>query len=337
MSSRDLAIDLGSANTLVYQQARGIVFDEPTVVAVNSRTGQVMAIGREAWEIAARTPSEVVAVRPLQRGAITEFDVTQQMIRRILRAAGVGRFPKPRVLVSVASSLTPVERRAVEEAVTTGGARSVALVDEPLAAAIGAGLPIQDPIGNFVVDVGGGMSEMAMVALGGVVTGKALRIGGFDMDAAIQQHVRRRHGVAIGEMAAERIKIELGSAYPAASAERTEVRGRELSSGLPRTVTISPEEIREVLGETVQTIVESTRLCLSESPPELAHDVLDTGLFLTGGGAMLRGLDMRLAQECEVPVHLTEQPLATVVLGAGRLLDHLPDYRSAFVRSGRRG
>lgn len=336
MSRKDLAIDLGTANTLVYQQGRGIVFDEPTVVAVNGRRGEAVAVGREAWKIAGESPSEVVAVRPLQRGAITDFDVTQQMIRMVLRTAGAGRFPKPRVLVCVASALTPVERRAVEEAVTAGGARSVALVDEPLAAAIGAGLPIQDPVGSFVVDVGGGTSEMAMVALGGVVTGKAVPIGGFDLDASIQQHVRQRHGLAIGEVAAERIKIEVGSAYPAADAAVMEVTGRELSSGLPRTVRVFPDEIREVLAEPVGSVVEATRFCLSESPPELAHDVLETGLFLTGGGAMLRGLDMRLAHECEVPVHVTEQPLATVVLGAGRLLDYLPDYRSAFADGARR-
>jgi rod shape-determining protein MreB len=335
MSRRDLAIDLGTANTLVYQQGRGVVFNEPTVVAMNPRSGDVVAVGREAWGIAGQAPSDLAAVRPLLRGAITDFDVTRQMIRMVLRSAGVGRFPKPRALVCVASVLTPVERRAVEEAVTAGGARSVSLVDEPLAAAIGAGLPIQDPIGSFVVDVGGGTSEMAMVALGGVVTGKAVRIGGFDLDAAIQEHIRRVHGVAIGDATAERIKIEVGSAYPAADAGAAEIRGRELSTGQPRTVEVSPEEIREVLAEPVAIIVEATRLCLSESPPELAHDVLETGLFLTGGGALLRGLDMRLARECEVPVHLTEQPLSTVVLGAGRLLDYLPDYRSAFVHGAR--
>lgn len=335
MSRRDLAIDLGTANTLVYQQGRGIVFNEPTVVAMNPRSGDVVAVGRDAWDIAGRAPSDVAAVRPLLRGAITDFDVARQMIRMVLRAAGVGRFPKPRVLVCVASVLTPVERRAVEEAVTAGGARSVSLVDEPLAAAIGAGLPIQDPIGSFVVDVGGGTSEMAMVALGGVVTGKAVRIGGFDLDSAIQEHIRSVHGVAIGDTTAERIKMEVGSAYPAADAGAAEIRGRELSTGQPRTIEVSPEEIREVLAEPVGTIVEATRLCLSESPPELAHDVLETGLFLTGGGALLRGLDMRLARECEVPVHLTEQPLSTVVLGAGRLLDYLPDFRSAFVDGAR--
>jgi rod shape-determining protein MreB len=337
MSVRDFAIDLGTANTLVYQHEKGIVFNEPTVVATNSRDGKVLAVGREAWEVAGRTPGNVTASRPLQRGAITDFEVTEQMMRLMFKAIGMPRFPKPRVLVCVASVLTPVERRAVEEAVTVAGARSVSLVDEPLAAAIGAGLPIQDPVGNMIVDVGGGTSEMAMVAMGGLVTQKAIRIGGFDMDAAIQLYLRTRYDVAIGELAAERLKVELGSAYPAAETGEAEVVGRDLSTGHQRTLIVTPEEIREVLSDCVTTIVETTRDCLSESPPELAHDVLETGIFLTGGGGMLRGLDMRMAQECEVPVHLTEHPLATVVLGAGRLLDYLPEYRSAFLAVHRGG
>jgi rod shape-determining protein MreB len=331
MSARDLAVDLGTANTLVYQHERGIVFNEPTVVATNSRDGKVVAVGREAWEVAGSTPAHVTASRPLQRGAIADFDVTEQMIRLVFKAVGVSRFPKPRVLVCVASLLTPVERRAVKEAVTVAGARSVSLVEEPMAAAIGAGLPIQDHVGNMIVDVGGGTSEMAMVAMGGLVTQKAIRVGGFDMDAAVQSYVRKRYDVAIGELAAERLKIELGSAYPAAEAGEAEVAGRDLSTGLQRTIVVTPEEIREVLGDTVTTIVEATRDCLSESPPELAHDVLETGIFLTGGGGMLRGLEMRMARECEVPVHLTEGALTTVALGAGRLLDYLPEYRTAFL------
>ena len=223
----------------------------------------------------------------------------------------------------VPSLLTPVERKAVEEAVAGAGAGSVTLVDEPLAAAIGAGLPIQDPIGNFVVDVGGGTSEMFMVAMGGLVTGKAIKVGGFDMDEAIQTHLRRRYGVAIGELASERIKIELGSAYPAADEPEAEVTGREISTGMPKSVVVAPEEIREVLADTVRVIVDTTRTCLAESPPELAHDVLETGLFLTGGGAMLKGLDMRLARECEVPVHLTEHPLSLPQL-ADDLLRRVP-------------
>ena len=335
VSRRDLAIDLGTANTLVYQQGRGIVFEEPTVVALNSRTAQVVAVGREAWDAVASSSSSLVALRPLKRGAITDFELTQQMIRLILREVGVSRFSKPRVLVCVPSGITEVERRAVEEAATTAGAKSASLVDEPLAAAIGAGLPIHEPIGNLVVDIGGGTSEMAVVAMGGAVTNKAIPVGGFDMDGAIQQHVRREHGLAIGDIAAERIKIEIGSAYPAANAPSGTVRGREMTTGMPKTATISAAEVRGALSQPVGLIVDAAREALAEAPPELAHDVLETGLFLTGGGAMLRGLDMRLAQECEVPVHMTEQPLRTVVLGAGRLLDYLPDYRSALLTSSR--
>lgn len=336
MSRRDLAIDLGTANTLVYQQGKGIVYDEPTLVAMNPRTAEVLGVGSEAWRIMGSTPSNVVAVRPLSRGAITDFDVTQRMLRSILRRVGVRRFAKPRAIVCVPSAITGVERRAVEEAVMSAGARSVSLVEEPLAAAIGVGLPIHEAVGNLVVDIGGGTSEIAVVALGGIVTRKTMPLGGFDMDAAIQRHVRRRYGVAIGEMTAERVKMELGSAYPAAAAREGEVRGREMSSGMPKTLTLSPAEVREALAGVVESLVEATKACLSDAPPELAHDVLETGVFLTGGGGMLRGLDMRLSQECEVPVHLTEQPLATVVLGAGKLLDYLPDATSSFAPTTRK-
>jgi rod shape-determining protein MreB and related proteins len=331
MSRRDLAIDLGSTNTLVYRQGHGVVFNEPTVCAINSRSGDVLAVGREAWELAQGSPAEVTASRPVQRGVITSFEVAEQMLRLILRKVGMSRFPRPRVLVCVPLVLTPVERRAVAEAATAAGARSVSLVDEPLAAAIGAGLPIQEPVGSMVVDVGGGTSGMAMLALGALVNGKAISVGGSDMDGAIQLHLRDRFGIAVGERIAEQLKLELGSAYPAADARQAEVRGRNLSTGMPVTVVLTPTEIREVLAEPVRVIVETTRDCLAESPPDLAHDVLETGLFLTGGGAMLKGLDMALAQECEVPVHLTERPLATVVIGAGRLLEYEPEEREAFL------
>jgi rod shape-determining protein MreB and related proteins len=333
MSRREVAIDLGTANTLVFQQDRGIVYNEPTVVAMNSRTGEVLAAGRDAWELVGRSPGNLVALRPLSRGVITDFEVTQQMLRLILRALDAGRFVKPRVLVCVPAATTEVERRAVEDAVVAGGAKSASLVDQPLAAAIGAGLPIHEPVGSFVVDVGGGTTEMAVLAMGGVVNSKALGIGGFDMDAAIRHHVRKRYGVGIGENLAEHIKFQLGSAYPAADAGPIEIRGRQMSNGMPTILTITPEEIRETLADPIRAIVETTRDCLAESPPELAHDVLETGLFLTGGGGMLRGLDMRLAQECEVPVHVTEQPLTTVVVGAGHLLEYMPDYRNAFLAS----
>jgi rod shape-determining protein MreB and related proteins len=325
MTKRDMAIDLGSANTLVYAAGKGIVFDEPTFVAV-SRSGQVLAVGHAARELLAKNPADAIPVRPLKRGAVTDFDLTKQMLKKVFRRIGVGRVAKPRVLVCVPSLLTPVERRAVEEAVVAAGAKSASLIDEPLAAAVGAGLPIHEPVGNLVVDVGGGTTEIAVLAMGGTVLGRAIPVGGFDMDGAIQEHVRGRHGVVIGDGGAERLKIELGSAYPAAEARAADVRGRDMGSGMPTTVTVSPDEVREALADVVASLVESTRQVLAEAPPDLAQDVLDTGLFLTGGGAMLRGLTMRLAQECEVPVHLTEQPLATVALGAGHLLDALPDY-----------
>jgi rod shape-determining protein MreB len=335
MGRRGLAIDLGTANTLVYVRGEGIVYDQPTMVALDSRTDEVMAVGGEAWEARGETEGNVVALRPLGRGAITDFEITRQMVKMILRSVGAPRFPKPKVLACVPSLLTPVERKAIEEAITSAGASSVTLVDEPLVAAIGAGLPINNPTGSMVVDVGGGNTEIGMVAMGGVVTGKSIRVGGLDMDAAVRQHVRKRYGVAISEVAAERVKIELGSAYPAADAREAEIRGRELATGLPRFVALRADEVREVLSDTVRSIVQATRDCLSESPPELAHDILETGLFLTGGGALLRGLDMRLAQDCEVPVHVTENPLTTVILGAGRLLEFLPEYKQAVVASKR--
>jgi rod shape-determining protein MreB len=335
MSRRDLALDLGTVNTVVYRQGEGVVFDQPSVVALHGRTADVLAVGRQAWAMAAERPAEVVTVRPMHRGAISNFELTEQMIRMILRRVGVARFSKPRVLVCVPSALTPVERRAVEEAVTEAGARSATLVEEPLAGAIGAGLPIHDPVGSMVVDVGGGLSEMAMIALGGVVTSKAAPAGGLDMDEAIQRHLRTRYDLSVGEAAAERIKIEVGSAYPSADRAVAEVQGRNLRTGGQTVVTLTPDEVREVLEETVAQIVRAARDCLAESPPELAHDVLETGLFLIGGGALLRGLDMRLAQECEVPVHLTEHPLGTVANGAGRLLDYEPDQRTAFLATNR--
>jgi rod shape-determining protein MreB len=329
----DLAIDLGTANTLVFQEGVGIVFNQPSVVAVDNATGEVLDVGDSAWEMIGRTPATIVAMRPLRRGAITDYEVTEQMIRLVLRRLGVTRFGKPRVLVCVPSAITEVERRAVRDATTVAGGRSVSLIEEPMAAAIGAGLPIHEPLGNMVVDVGGGTSEVAMLSMGGIITQRSIRVGGFDMDEAIQQYVRRQYGVAIGERASERIKIAAGSAYPSAETVTAEVWGRELTTGMPKLVGLSPEEIRETLAEAVNAIVGSARDCLAESAPELGHDILERGMFLTGGGALLHGLDMRLAQECEVPVHLTDQPLETVVLGAGRCLELLAESSALFAGS----
>ena len=329
----DLAIDLGTANTLVFHEGGGIVFNQPTVVAVDTATGEVLEVGDGAWEMIGRTPASIVAMRPLRSGAITDYEVTEQMIRLILRRVGVTRFGKPRVLVCVPSAITEVERRAVRDATSTAGARSVSLLEEPMAAAIGAGLPIHEPLGNMVVDVGGGTTEVAMLSMGGIITQRSLRVAGFDMDDAIQVYVRRQYGLAIGERTAEQIKIAAGSAYPSADVISAEVRGRELTSGMPKQVRLSPEEIRELLADAVNAIVGAARACLAESDPELGHDVLERGMFLTGGGSLLHGLDMRLAQECEVPVHLTDQPLETVVLGAGRCLELLAESSGLFAAS----
>jgi rod shape-determining protein MreB len=333
---RDLALDLGTANTLVYRQGEGIVFNEPTVVAMNSATGKVEAMGDEAWQMIGGRSGNVVAVRPLRHGVMTEFDITQRMIEVVLRRVGVSRFPRPRVLACIASESSEVERRAVEEAVRFAGGRGVVLVEEPLAAAIGAGLPIQEPVGNLIVDIGGGTTEMAVVSMGGVVSGVSLRVGGFDLDAAIQGHIRAAYGVAIGEKAAEEIKVAIGSAFPVPKGRAAVVTGRELASGAPRRVRVTEDEVRAAMAEPVQRIVDGARRTLAEAPPELTHDVLETGMFLTGGGGLLRGLDLLLSQECEVPVHVTDRPLETVVLGAGAMLEHLDDYRSSFQLTRRR-
>jgi rod shape-determining protein MreB and related proteins len=330
VAGRDIALDLGTANTLVYKQGEGIVFNEPTVVAMNSTTGGVEAMGEEAWAMIGGRSGNVVAVRPLRHGVMTEFDITQAMIEVVLRRVGVSRFPKPRVLTCIASESSEVERRAVDEAVRFAGGKGVVLVEQALAAAIGAGLPIHEPIGNLIVDIGGGTTEMAVASMGGVVSGRSMRVGGFDLDAAIQQHMRTRYQVMIGEKAAEDLKIAIGSAFPVQQGKAAIVTGRELSSGAPKQIQISEDEIRTAISEPVRAIVEGARRTLAEAPPELTHDVLETGMFLTGGGGLLRGLDLLLSQECEVPVHLTERPLETVVLGAGVMLEHLDDYQSSF-------
>jgi len=327
---RDLAIDLGTANTLVYRLGEGIVFQEPTVVALHGGTGEVLAMGEEAWQMIGGDSGHVVAVRPLRGGVMTEYDITQRMIEIVVRRAGASRFPRPRVLVCVSSHSSEVERRAIEEAVRFAGAKSVILVEEPLAAAIGAGLPIHEPVGNLVVDIGGGTSEMAIVSMGGVVSGRSVRLGGFDLDAAIQEHIRTTYDVAVGERSAEEIKIAIGSAFPGQTGHAALVPGRELSTGNTVEVKIGEDEVRLAMSPVIRGIVEEARMCLAEAPPELTHDVLETGMFLTGGGSMLRGMDMLLAQECEVPVHLTERPLETVAVGAGRMLEHLGDYQSSF-------
>ena len=327
--SRDLAIDLGSANTLVYRQGDGIVFDEPTVVALHGN-GEVVAMGEEAWQMLGGDSGNVLAVRPLREGTMTEFDVTQRMLAIVFRRVGVTRFPKPRVLVCVPPYASAVERGAIERAIRYAGGRQVVPVEEPLAAAVGANLPVHEPLGNLIVDIGGGRSEMAVVSMGGVVSGRSANLGGFQLDAAVQEHIRVSYGVSIGEKSAEELKVAIGSAFPSPTGRAAMVIGRELSTGNTVEVKVDEDEIRQAMAPTVKAIVAEVRMTLAEAPPELTHDVLETGMFLTGGGSLLKGLDMLLAQECEVPVHVVERPLETVVNGAGRMLEHLDDYRNSF-------
>ncbi|MFV1989667.1 MAG: rod shape-determining protein [Acidimicrobiales bacterium] len=319
--ARDLAIDLGTANTLVYEEGRGIVLNEPSVIAMNERTGDVLAVGREAWQMIGRTPSYIVAVRPLRKGAITDFEVTQRMIRLILQRVGVGRIGRTRVVICVPSVITAVERRAVIEAARRAGASDVRLMEQPIAAAIGADLAIHEPIGSMVADVGGGTSESAVISLGGSVAMEAIRVGSFDIDSAIQAHTSRVHGVAIGERTAEEIKVAIGTAYPVEGVGDAEVRGRDLVTGLPKTFILTSGEVRDAISEQTSAIVSSVVTCLSSAPPELAQDIIERGICLVGGGALLRGLDIRLSHEAHVPVYLVDAPLETVVLGAGRCLE----------------
>ena len=329
--ARDLAIDLGTANTLVYAKGQGIVLNEPSVIALNQQTGDVLAMGHEAWQMIGRTPGYIIAVRPLRQGAITDFDITQRMIRLLLQRAGVSRFNRPRVVICVPSAITEVERRAVKEAARRAGAADAQLIEQPMAAAIGAGLAIHEPVSNMVIDVGGGTSETALISLGGVVALQAVRVGSFDIDAAITTFIRREYGIAVGERTAEDIKVAIGSAWPVEDEIKAEVRGRDLMSGLPKTVILSPLEVREAIAEPVNAIVDSVVACLGLAPPELAQDLIVRGMHLVGGGGMLKGLAHRIAHEAEIPVHLVDAPLECVVLGAGRCIEAYDQLKVMFM------
>ena len=326
--ARDLAIDLGTANTLVYARGEGIVLNEPSVIALNSLNNEVLAMGSEAWQMIGRTPGYIVAVRPLRQGAITDYDITQRMIRLLLQRVGVSRLNRPRVLICVPSAITEVEKRAVTEAARRAGAADAQLIPQPMAAAIGAFLPVHEPMGSMVVDIGGGTSETALISLGGVVALQAIRVGGFDFDAAVQTYIRRTYGIAVGERTAEEIKIAIGSAAPTDEDDmRAEVRGRELMSGLPKTVLLSPAEVRQAVDELVSAICMSVVACLGQAPAELAQDVIQNGIHLVGGGGLLRGLAQRLSQVTGVPVHTVAAPLECVVLGAGRCVENYESLR----------
>ena len=329
--ARDLAIDLGTANTLVYMKGRGIVLNEPSVIALNRQTGEVLATGHEAWHMIGRTPGYIVAVRPLRGGAITDFDVTERMIRLLLQRVGVSRFTRPTVVICVPSAITEVERRAVTDAARRAGAADAQLIEQPMAAAIGAQLPIDEPVGNMVIDIGGGTSETAVISLGGIVALEAVRVGSFDIDNAIQNYVRREHGIAIGERTAEEIKVAIGSAAQTPDEVDAEVSGRDLMMGLPKTVVLTPEEIRYAIDDVVSQIVQSVVRCLAKAPAELAQDFLTRGMYLVGGGGLLRGLAERIETETQVPVRMSQMPLEAVVLGAGHCIENYDALKRMFM------
>ncbi len=323
--SNDLAIDLGTANTLVYVRGEGIVLNEPSIVAIHHADNSVLAVGHDAKAMLGRTPGNIVAIRPLKDGVIADFDVTEKMLHYFIAKVHRRRtLVRPRIVVGVPSGITQVEKRAVRDSAMQAGAREVHLIEEPMAAAIGAGLPIQEPGGNMIVDIGGGTTEVAVISLSGIVYCKSVRIAGDEMDESIIQYIKKHYNLLVGERRAEEIKIRLGSAYPSGVERQTmEVKGRDLIDGIPKTVVVTDEEIREALREPVMTIVEAVRTCLERTPPEMAADIVDKGIVITGGGALLRGLDSLLRQETNLPVSVSDDPLSCVVLGTGKVLDEL--------------
>jgi rod shape-determining protein MreB len=321
MFSNDLAIDLGTANTLVYAKNKGIVVREPSIVAVNKVTGNVEAVGKEAKEMLGRTPGNIVAIRPMKDGVIADFEVTEKMIKYFIEKAHGRRFlVKPRIVISVPSEITQVEKRAVKDSALRAGATEVYLIEQAMAAAIGAGLPITDPTGNMIVDIGGGTTDVAVISLAGIVYSRSVRVAGNEMDDAIIQYIKRKYNLLIGERTAEQIKMEIGSAFPLDDEMTMEIKGRDLVEGVPKTLVVSDEEIREALSETVSTIVDAVRVALERTPPELSADIMDKGIIIAGGGSMLQNLDKRLREETGLPVTLAEDPLACVALGTGQML-----------------
>jgi rod shape-determining protein MreB and related proteins len=321
MFSNDLAIDLGTANTLVYAKNKGIVVREPSIVAVNKINNNVEAGGKEAKEMLGRTPGNIVAIRPMKDGVIADFEVTEKMIKYFIEKAHGRRFlVKPRIVISVPSEITQVEKRAVKDSALRAGATEVYLIEQAMAAAIGAGLPITDPTGNMIVDIGGGTTDVAVISLAGIVYSRSVRVAGNEMDDAIIQYIKRKYNLLIGERTAEQIKIEIGSAFPLDEEMTMEIKGRDLVEGVPKTLVVSDEEIREALSETVATIVEAVRVALERTPPELSADIMDKGIIIAGGGSMLKNLDKRLREETGLPVTLAEDPLACVALGTGQML-----------------
>ncbi len=322
--SNDIGIDLGTANTLVYVKDRGIVLREPSVVAIQQGTSRVLAVGEEAKRMLGRTPGNIVAIRPMKAGVIADFEVTEAMLRYFIRKAHNRKWVvRPRIIISVPSGITEVEKRAVKDSATHAGAREVYLIEEPMAAAIGVGLPVQEPAGNMIVDMGGGTTEVAIISLAGIVLSRSVRVGGDEMDEAIVQYLKRVYNLMIGERTAEEIKITIGSGYPLGEEMSMEVKGRDLVAGLPKTLTITSEEIREALQEPVSAIIEAIRITLERCPPELSSDLVDRGIVLAGGTSQLRGLDKLIAEQTGLPVHVAEDPLSAVAEGTGVVLHEL--------------
>jgi rod shape-determining protein MreB len=334
---RDMAVDLGTANTLVYVRGRGVMLNEPSVVAMNAQTREILAVGTEAKRMIGRTPDSITAIRPLRDGVIADFEAAEQMLRYFIQRVHRRRyFAKPRLVVCVPSGITAVEQRAVKEAGYQAGARRVYIIEEPMAAAIGAGLPVHEATGNMVVDIGGGTTEVAVISLGGIVTSQSIRTAGDDLDQAIITWMKKEYSLMLGERTAEEIKIALGSAFPLPQEPEAEIRGRDMVSGLPRNVVVSSAEVRQALEEPVQAIIDSVRATLDKTPPELAGDIMDRGVVLTGGGALLRGLDERLRHETGMPVHIADGPLDSVALGAGKCVEEFEALQQVLVSEPRR-
>ncbi len=324
MFSSDLAVDLGTANTLIYVKGRGVVSSEPSVVAINSSTKEILAIGQEAKNMLGRTPANISAVRPMKDGVIADYDTTEKMIRYfILKVHNRRSLVRPRMVICIPSGVTQVEKRAVKDSAIQAGAREVYLIEEPMAAAIGAGLPIQEPSGNMVVDIGGGTTEVAVISLSGIVYANSVRVGGDEMDDNIVNYIKRQYNLLIGTATAEDLKIKLGSAFPLENEIKTEIKGRDLVTGIPKTIEISDSEIREALKEAITKIVDAVRIALEQTPPELSADIVDRGIVLTGGGALLKNLDKRLSHETGLPIIVSDDPLKAVALGSGKVLDDL--------------
>ena len=324
LASNDIGIDLGTATTLVYVKGEGVVLCEPSVVAVERGTSHVLAVGEEAKRMLGRTPGNIVAIRPMRDGVITNFEVTEAMLRHFIRKVRHRRFQiRPRIVIAIPSGITEVERRAVKESAERAGARDVFLIEEPVAAAIGVGLPIQEPVGNMIIDIGGGTTEIAVISLAGIVFSKSIRIGGDEMNEAIVEYLKKTYNLMVGERTSEDIKIRIGSAYPLEEEMSLEVKGRDLIAGLPKTVTVTSEEIRESLQEPLRAILEVTKISLERTPPELASDLIEHGIVMAGGGSLLKGLDKLIAEETGLPVHIADDPVTAVANGTGKVLNEI--------------